>query len=585
MNRRSLIKLASQQGYDLSTKFKDEKGNPKKGLVPLDLGRTKPLAKHEVTAKMPPKSHDVEKPKNKYPYSGFDYYTNTGAITPIKDHNIDSKEFKQDKNAGTLDFGLMDINKVLADQLGGGPLAEATANALAEYARQKRYNSLSSHDKRRYDTIASKTGIKPHAITMTVPSNFDYILKKNLPAPQGVDPKLWDSNKVLRKKGVRPVLYNSKNGKPTFPEGSVALNPLFFRNMFKEYSPYKKLKPGEEKLESVDEVYSPSDSVFAKNYMSGVIPISRENFSDQFLEAKDNTRGPQTLLSLLTIDDKRGTTSFGPGYIADSAYRIPGINLENRSLGIGSNRLYENDYLRSPEKDYYNRILYMDDKATADHEAIHAMNNQLNSDITLGYKRVDDAKLGVNADRDLGFALSDWRWHGTGDYNGFFKSEPTYFNELGEGLRSLATALRGYQNHLKEVLPAQMEARGELKGLNEKERNDKIGWRIAELSHDGDNYINYLRELGLLDGIPGNWRVPVSSLGGISGREMNRALEGIDKVTAPKEKLLELVRPEDKEGKDLESYDSVSEEYIRQVLPYLLQNDYSDVNQDGSVLA
>lgn len=263
--------------------------------------------------------------------------------------------------------------------------------------------------------------------------------------------------------------------------------------------------------------------------------------------------------------------------------------MENRNLTKGIGKLYADDYLRYSGSDAYVRTLPMDDKSAADHEAIHIMNNPLNSDITLGYKRVDDNNFGVapdyNAERDLGLAWSDYRDKVNGRYNGFIYREPTYFNESGEGLRSLATALRGYQNHLKEVLPAQMEARGELDGLNEKERNDKIGWRIAELSHNSDNYINYLKELGLLDGISGNWRIPISNLGGISGREMNRALEGIDKVTAPKEELFKKVRPEDKEGKDLDSYDSVQEEYIRQVLPYLLHNDTKDVNPDGSVLA
>ena len=596
MNRTALIKLASQHGYDLSPKFTDEKGNPTKVLVPLDMGRTEPLAPHEVMAKPLPKytkgkTDDVL--RDSYPYSGYDWYARNGAITPVDSSKIDNSKFKQ-RPTSTTDLGLMNINKVIASQLGGGPIAEATANALVEYARQQRYNALSRHDKKRYDTVAAVTGKKPHAITMTVPTNFNYILTNWLTPPQGADYSQWSRDKVLKDAEGNPLLYNSTNGKPKFIEGSVMLNPSYFRKAFTR--PTK--KDGARKYV---EMYNPVNNIFSEGYLNGSVPIVRENFP-KWVTAEDDTRGAVHLNSLMSVNED-GESALGRNSLkGNRIYSIPGISLENKGWKHTPDSLLFNDYAIPAKGDENSYVHPGDDKSVADHEAIHAMNSVFPSDFSLGFKFFDDAMVhdayvDPNNAQDVADSKDSLRAAAdnlrsvdlskseASTLNGFLSNPNTYFETGGEGARFLVTALRGYQNHLKNVLPAQMEARGELDGLNEKERNDKIGWRIAELSHDGVNFINYLKALGLFDGVLGNWRFPVSSLGGISAREMNRALEGIDKVTEPKEKLFERIRPEDREGKDLNSYDSVSEESIKQVLPYLLQNDYSDVNPDGSVLS
>ena len=47
MNIGSLIKLASQYGYDLSPRLEDDKGKPVRMLVPADYNRKEPLKSYE----------------------------------------------------------------------------------------------------------------------------------------------------------------------------------------------------------------------------------------------------------------------------------------------------------------------------------------------------------------------------------------------------------------------------------------------------------------------------------------------------------------------------------------------------------
>lgn len=597
MNRTALIKLASQHGYDLSIKSTDEKGNPTKVLVPLVMSRRKPLGENEVSAKPLPKyvkGKTDDLLRNAYPYSGYDRYVREGVITPLDSSKVDNSKFKQ-RPTSTTDIGLMNINKALASQLGGDPLAYSIANASAEYVRRNRYNALSPYDKMRYDIVAKFYGFNPHAITMTVPTNFNHILTKGLLPPQGVDSDQWNKNKVLRDEEGNPLLYNSTYGKPKFTTGSSMLHPTYFGGVFKS-TPNKSDDGG------YYYTYNPVDNIFSKSYLKGYIPITRENFP-KWVTAEDETEGPRQLNSLISVNEK-GDNALGHNSVqGKKIHHVPGISLENKGRTLTAPELYHNDYAipdYSNDKNTY--VSAGDNKSTADHEAIHAMNVDMPSDFALGLNMLDDAmvksKLADPKNEKEVAAAKDYLTKATENLkkvdisksndarlNGFLSHPATYFETSGEGIRFLVTALRGFQNHLKEVLPPQMEARGELDGLSEKERNDKIGWKVTELSHDGDNFINYLRELGLLNGSEASWRVPVSNLGGISGREMNRSLSGIGKVTAPKEKLFEKVRPEDKEGKDLDSYDSVSEESIRQIIPFLLHNNTKDVNPDGSVLA
>ena len=138
------------------------------------------------------------------------------------------------------------------------------------------------------------------------------------------------------------------------------------------------------------------------------------------------------------------------------------------------------------------------------------------------------------------------------------------------------------------VIPEQMEVRGELKGLTKKQQLDAMGKRIAELSHNGDNYLNFLSESGVGDGIPDNWKVLDNTMGGMSRREVNRAFTGLDEIMTPREELIKRLSPESLKSyfnKAPKAYREIQREYIRKVLPYLLRNDNKDVNPDGSVLA
>lgn len=609
MNRRSLIKLAAKNDYDLSQKFTDEKGNPNKVLVPLDLGRSKPLAKHEVTAKMLPeyKGEKTEKLLNKYPYSGFDAYSKEGVITPVPvdERKMDFGSLAQSSNS-KMDVGLLDVNKAIAAQLGGGPLAEVVANASAEYVRRNRYNALSRHDKRRYDYLYKKLGYKPHAITMSVPNNFRDTIVRTKPIPEDDEYGWWGRARILHDdKTGTPLFYNTRNGAVTFPEGSSALLPGWSRKMFQYDDP--------DEDDKIKEQVIPNNNLFVNSYFSGKVPIIRENIPDE-VDSSD-IRIPFTTQGLISsgstgYNEFLSTESDGRTAEEKDTYLIPGISISNKGLLFDQDLLNAADYFSNGSKsDSKLYALPADDKSIVDHEAIHTFNptypdDQLAKDMI----ELDDAIEDLNSKawyNPVGKIKAKSRFNDLmkrisasayspgehpSEYNGFIPVADNYPSEGGtdELLRAIATTHRNYQKHLMNVIPEQMEARGELRGLTDKQKLDAMGRKIVELSYDGDNYLNFLDESGVGDGIPNNWKVLDNTVGGMSRREVNRGFTGLDEIMTSRDKLIERLSPEvlkDYFKKAPNSYREIQREYIKRALHYILHNDNKDVNPDGSVLA
>lgn len=615
-NSKVLVKIAAGSGYDLSQKFTDEKGNPNKVLVPLDLGRSKPLAKHEVTSKMLPEymGNKTENLLHKYPYSGFDAYSKEGVIEPVSSDKIDFTQLAQ-RPGSKMDVGLLDTNKAIAAQLGGGPLAEAVANASAEYVRQKRYNALSRHDKRRYNETYERLGVKPHAITMTVPNDLESTIVRTKPIPEDDEYGWWGRARILSDKdSSTPLFYNTRNGEVNFPEGSSALVPGWGRTMFDWNDPDEDGK--------ITERFIPNYNLFFRNYLNGKIPIVRENIKADDPEGLTGIDSPFSYKGLVTANNN-GYSAFSspaptnPSEDIDDAFLskedsflIPGISLSNGGLTFYQQGMSDDDYISNGSKSNGRPyILPADDKSIVDHEAIHTFNPlHPNARLARDLTEADDAVEDINSKswyNPIGKAKANKKLNdiikriGSTNYssnqnpssdNGFLYREDSYPSSGGTGelLRALVTSHRNYQKHLMNVLPEQMEARGELRGLTDKQRLDAIGKKIAELSHNGDNYLNFLGESGVGDGIPDNWKVLDNTVGGMSRREVNRAFTGLDEIMTPREELIKHLRPEDLQNyfkKAPNSYREVQREYIRKVLPYLLHNDTKDVNPDGSVLA
>lgn len=608
-NSKVLVKIAAGSGYDLTQKFTDEKGNPNKVLVPLDLGRSKPLAKHEVTAKMPPeyKGEKTEKLLNKYPYSGFDAYSKEGVITPVP---VDKRDMNfahlAQSYGGKMDVGLLDTNKAIAAQLGGGPLAESVANASAEYVRRNRYNALSRHDKRRYDYLSKKLGYKPHAITMTVPNNFRNTIVKTKPIPEDDEYGWWGRARILHDdKTGTPLFYNTRNGAVTFPEGSSALLPGLGRKMFQTDDP--------DEDDKINERFVPNDNFFVKNYFSGKFPITRENIPDE-VDSSD-IRIPFSSEGLISAGNSGYNEFISPGSggrtIGDTdTVLIPGISISNKGLLFNQDLLNAADYFSNGSKsDSKLYALPADDKSIVDHEAIHTFNSTYpNDQLASEMLELDDAIEDLNSKawyNPIGRAKAKSRVNDLmsritastypsdmrpSEENGFIPVVDNYPSEGGtdELLRAIATTHRNYQKHLMNVIPEQMEARGELRGLTDKQKLDAMGRKIAELSYDGDNYLNFLDESGVGDGIPNNWKVLDNTVGGMSRREVNRGFTGLDEIMTPREELIKRLSPEvlkDYFKKAPNSYREIQREYIRKVIQYILRNDNKDVNPDGSVLA
>lgn len=613
INSKVLVKIAAGSGYDLAQKFTDEKGNPNKVLVPLDMGRTKPLAKHEVTARMLPeyKDKDTAKLLYKYPYSGFDLYSKEGVITPIPvDGKMNFTHFAQRPNS-KMDVGLLDTNKAIAAQLGGGPLAEAVANASAEYVRQKRYSALSHHDKRRYNETAKRLGIKPHAITMTVPNNFTDAIVRTKPIPEDDEYGWWGRARILQdKESSTPLFYNTRNGEVSFPEGSSALVPGWGRTMFQ-------WKNDPDDGDKIKERVIPNNNLFFRNYLNGKVPIVRENLQE---DAED----PYGIFDINSPFSSAGLVFAKPnGYNAvtsmhsnghpsgyEESFLIPGIGMSNGGLMFHPHELNDNDWISNGSvRDSKAYVQPADDKSIVDHESIHAFNPLFPNELLAhDLREVDDAV--ENLDSKSWYNLvgkakatkklnelfrkiesSDYsHGHHPSADNGFPYREDNYPSTGGvsELLRSIATSHRNYQKHLMNIIPEQMEARGELKDLTKKQQLNAMGKRIAELSHNGDNYLNFLAESGVGDGIPDNWKVLDNTMGGMSRREVNRAFTGLDEIMNSRGELIKRLSPEDLKSyfnKAPKSYREIQREYIRKVLPYLLRNDNKDVNPDGSVLA
>ena len=610
VNSKALVKIAAGTGYDLSQKFTDEKGNPNKVLVPLDLKRDKPLAKHEVTAKMLPeyKGKKTDEFLNKNPYSGFDAYSKEGVITTVPvDEKMDFTRLAQRRDS-KMDVGLLDTNKAIAAQLGGGPLAEAVANASAEYVRQQRYNALSRHDKRRYNGTAKKLGFKPHAITMTVPNNFRDTIVRTKPTPEDDEYGWWDRARILKdSESSTPLFYNTRNGEVNFPEGSSMLSPGWGRTMFQWNDP--------DDDDKVTEKVIPNSNSFFKNYLKGKIPIVRENITDKVIGEAFDTRTPFSADGFLYADDN-GNNAFsypssgGKDIKPSGEVLVPGISVSNMGLLHDQGMLSESDYASNGS--HSNDTLYSipaDDKSVVDHEAIHTFNpTPADDNMARDMRELDDAIEDLNskswynpfgkakAKKQLAYVMDklNYPYYYTGNKpvsaNGFLRNSNTYTSEgeTDELIRAIVTSHRNYQKHLMNVIPEQMEARGELRGLTPKQQLDAMGKRIAELSHNGDNYLNFLDESGVGDGIPDNWKVLDNTVGGMSRREVNRAFTGLDEIMTPREELIKRLSPEvfkNYFNKAPKAYREIQREYIRKVIQYILRNDNKDVNPDGSVLA
>lgn len=647
MNRTALIKIAAELDYDLTPKSVDAKGNPVKRLVPVDPGRDFNPSAGEVHPAPLPNFDDVKSRLSGKDFynpadSGFNTLKRKGIITPAP-YRIDPRlkqvyyyptyyEENEKHNPASrkriyddvkAEYGMLDLDKARVRQLAGNnpspydlKLAEAIVRKSAERARQERYNRLSARDKKNYDAVAKFYGFNPHYSTMSLPYSLNRLWKKNNVKSPDV---LY--HKTLGEK--RPLFYDANADVPGYSPGTTS---FMLSDEFSRYNedPENKILADFESYDNLNRLGLANpllrDMAQGKVYTANILhknPIETKKTNERagyhpryVVVPKDPSE------EIYFTEDARGEEKF------------PTIVMSNIVSPHTAGVIESNDFPVNPEED---RSVFKGfahySLPTLDHEAIHAMNRGNDYDRVMASQKYkddvenleeiirDEGKVGPEPDiienmedyfayRDKlrKLALADPRLKPlfSSDYsveiddengisNGLYaRSYPNPYasTDPGEHTRSLSTIKGLVENYLKETLPPQMEARGELAGMTEDEQIDAISDRVVEMANNSEKFKEILRNHNILsdkDGAP-DWFIEDSALGGISRDEAYRAIHGFWNATPTIHRLRQDLSDEDKELLDEESgnrdYRPVSDKWIDELLQLIVNN-----NKDYESLA
>lgn len=630
--------------YDLTPKSVDDKGNPVKRLVPVDPGRDfNPSAGEVQPDPLPNYNVDVEmKLVGKKFYnpadSGFNTLRRKGIITPapsrIDPHSeqvyyypryYEENEKYNDSSRKKIyddlkaEYGMLDLDKARVRQLAGDnptprnqKLAEAIVRKSAERARQARYNLLSARDKANYDAVAKFYGFNPHYSTMSLPYSLNRLWKKNNVKSPDV---LY--HKTLGEK--RPLFYDANADLPGYSPGATS---FMFSDEFSRF--------GED----------PENKVLAE--LEGYDNLNRFGLSNPLL--RDMAQGKVYTANILNkrpikIKDSDEDAGYYPRYVvapkglgggtyydweARAEEMFPTIVTSNLVSPHFVDVLEANDFPVN-SKDNSSVIKAVDHYSlpTLDHEAIHAMTRGNDYDKVMAQQKYkddiknleeiirDEGKVGPEPDilenfddyvayreKLYNLALADPRLKPlfssdpsvtiddeNGISNGLYarsNQQPYASTGKGEHTRSLSTIKGIVENYLKETLPAQMEARGELVGMTEDEQIDAISDRVVDIANNSEKFKEILRNHNILsdkDGAP-DWFIEDSALGGISREEAYRAIHGFWNATPTIYRLRHDLNKEDKELLDEDSgkrnYKRTFEKWIDETLPLIVNNNNKD---------
>lgn len=590
-------------GYNLDLDFSDKPGN--RFLVPTDLlsgGGESPIQPNEFRYK---NEDQARYSKADLTFTGnennaFDYYSKLGYLSPYKfsDKNIKFLAEKgiipADKDKYKLRGGLVDLDSVTANQLGDDPLGKAIAKRLSETTYQNRYNLLRPNDKLNVDNITKQLGYHPHYSTISLP-----------------EPMYWGWKDKDALKGNNVLYANSK-----LP------NSVFMGMLVNDEN--KKTPMAYDTYANLPNVQMPTDFYLTgTNALDITGRLRKDSLSNPLL--MENLKGKMPIMDVQLADQLRNdqtagsfsTRRFLPFMKSDEGYNIdrlkkeyrpaasPGVFLLNNMVEQPSESAVFNDMLKANPKDAgRSNLKYRfvgNDKGTADHELMHTLNSDHSRELDYELSNLDKAKHTayylhkkapklfkkqvdslLNSDALTSFIknkenkikrLSDMTGRNGA---GFFVPESYFSMGQGERTRGLAMNKRLVLNHLKDVLPSQMEARGLLKGMSDPEKLDAIADKAVSMAN---NPLIFDKVMG---DIIGRGRVPEKILGNLDPLEVHRAVEGYRKSADDAEFFNKFDRPtENYLRSNLFRFAPLREKYLEQMLPLIGKND----SNTGSVLA
>lgn len=619
VNRQVLIKIASELDYDLTPKSVDGNGNPVKRLVPTDYRRTPNPSAGEVQYKPLPdfneskqdfvNSNGLQIPKVVSPTmagammagtgqtlgskpptyfnpdrSGFNTLKRRGIITPIPSSSEDPTII--DKASGSpnrkRELGMLDLDEARVRQLAGDnpspydlKLAQAIVRKSAERVRQARYNLLSEEGKKAYDAVAQYYGQNPHYSTIFLPGSLSQTwAKQNVGFP----------DVVYGSEGLGdPIAYDANSNIPGYTQGdsSFVLDGFVY-----------------DKDGNINKTVL--DNPYVKGLSNGNVIIQNSLTDNPYDTSGDSDSSSpyssERFLRIPTGDESTTQSDSTEGLV------LPGINVGNLVLTEGAGNALGDDLGAWDPRDGKVRAWPSYNLDVLDHEAKHTMSRSSVLDQMIQYKafqkkydairdqyndldrsarisKLLETMKEESKERENDPVLSDSY---SGASNGFVKGKDGIsYVQSGRGEHQRAmTDLKGFvENYLKETLPPQMKARGELDGMTEDEQIDAISDRVLDIANDREKFKEILRNHNIIgDGESGtpNWFIEDSALGGTSRREAHRSINGFWRSTIPREQLRNYVRP----GRDREQIDNpgnrdyrpVSEKWIDELLHLIVNN-------------
>ena len=628
MNIGSLIKLASQYGYDLSPRLEDDKGKPVRMLVPTDYNRKEPLKSYEFqypTDKYDKRIHDNPMPKVISPTmagpivanmtyhenlkrqresgiydtnkQSWNIYKKKGIVTPVKNSKKFIDNFDEVVYPGVTqkEMGMLDLHKLRVNELtdpNADPrkkkLIEAIVTKGEERARQARYNLLSGKDKEQYDAAAKHYRFNPHYATIALPNHniHEVILAGGKTSPdilyynypdQSVGGRIPLVENEDVTEGTRlPIAYNANSPMPGYRAGSAGFklngyddgtfNEKYLEDPFVRgsaqgkipviYNEIQDYKINDPKLQN--NAYYPyfmSHADPSRN-ISNLSGINLDNASKHFIPGldvlNDNAAGYKNVESRMEPDVK----SKGSGLAHEARHYIGGVK-RPKTLKLAIKALDDEDNGYGPEIEELRSKLY----ATEDDEEYDRIFKDILS-------LIDASKVGKIRDKGNvdGLVLGDSHKVGVGKKGlllpGYVIDGSNEHRRAFQDLKDIA------ELHLADVIPSQMEARGELDGMTEEEKIDAMSDRVLDVVNDDDSLIEILRHLGIGDDFANpDWSIPEYAIGNKSPHELHRSIQGIGRGYIPKDKLRKYINDAEErekldnpEGRD---YRPIFEHWIR----------------------
>ncbi len=620
MNKTSLIKIASQYGYDLSPRLTDDKGNHVKMLVPTDYSRKEPLKSYEFqypTDKYDWRVHANPMPKIVSPTmagpivanmthqenlkrqresglydtnkQSWNVYKKKGIVTPVKNAQKFIDNFDSGYPRGTQkEVGMLDLHKLRVNEMtdpNADPrkkkLIEAIVTKGEERARQARYNLLSGKDKEQYDAAAKHYRFNPHYSSIALPNQNIYeviraggmtspdILYYNYPKESKWYMNFADARRSVAEGTRLPIAYNANATMPGYRAGSAGFklngyddgtfNEKYLEDPYVRAAAQGKIPVLNNTIPGYKVNQTSMKSGHYPYFMSYVDPdrkisnlsgINLDNASYIFSSprygvANDDSAGYKNTEKRLIPDVKsKGSV------LAHEARHYTGAVKNPKTLDLFIEALNDENNGYGPEiKELKSKL-----KDVKDLDELQRISDEIS--------RLEEAsKVGKIRDKGNVDGLVSSNYHKTKGtlVPGYAISGNNEHRRAFQDLKDMA------ELYLAEIIPPQMEARGELDGMTEDEQIDAISDRVLDVVNDDDSLIEIFHHLGIGDDFHPDWAIPEYAIGNKHPHEIHRAIQGLGRGYIPtkgrlrkyindKEERKKLDNPEGRDYRPLFNY-------------------------------